>query len=310
MRWFSQVKRRTKQSARPFQETSLAPDAVAISSVASSLTTIEGRQFLTEAPYALPKDGEEINRLDLQYYMLRYARRGIFSAPLTQPEHILDVGCGTGRWGQDMARIFPQAEVVGLDLVDHSSNQPGFSPPINYRFHQGNVLKGLPFSEGTFDFVHQSMLYFAIPASSWERVVHDLVRVTRHEGWIELLEGEVVFRQGGPACQQLAQWARDIAQLNAIDLKLGASIALFLQKVGCQHIQSQEIAIPIGEWGKHLGKMAATDLLSGARALKPVVLSRFHINEEQFEQVMQDMQREWQERRCSLIFYSSWAQRA
>lgn len=33
------------------------------------------------------------------------------------PPAILDIGAGSGRWALDMAKEFPHAEVVGLDLT-------------------------------------------------------------------------------------------------------------------------------------------------------------------------------------------------
>jgi hypothetical protein len=51
---------------------------------------------------ALPADGEEINCLDVQRPMLRFAFQGNYAAPSTQPASILasilDVGASAGRW--------------------------------------------------------------------------------------------------------------------------------------------------------------------------------------------------------------------
>jgi methylase of polypeptide subunit release factors len=76
-----------------------------------------GRRYLADAPYLLPADDREINRLDFQHYMLRYALRGNYLAPVAHPQSILDVGCGTGRWALEMAREFPHANVVALDIT-------------------------------------------------------------------------------------------------------------------------------------------------------------------------------------------------
>nr|MBF6590004.1 hypothetical protein [Ktedonobacterales bacterium] len=39
----------------------------------STTTLVSGRERVVGLPYALPADLEEINRLDFQHYMLRYA---------------------------------------------------------------------------------------------------------------------------------------------------------------------------------------------------------------------------------------------
>jgi ubiquinone/menaquinone biosynthesis C-methylase UbiE len=97
-----------------------------------------------------------------------------------------DVGCGTGRWVIEMARTFPGAQVVGLDIEPPQSGQ--ILPP-NARFVQANLLDGLPFADRSFDFTHQRLMVLAIPAAHWSAVVGELVRVTHPGGWVELLEG-------------------------------------------------------------------------------------------------------------------------
>ncbi|HKT40269.1 MAG TPA: hypothetical protein VJR48_18000, partial [Ktedonobacterales bacterium] len=77
---------------------------------------VAGRERVVGLPYALPADGEEVNRLDFQHYMLRYAFQGNFAAPIAQPVSILDVGTGTGRWAIEMAITFPDVNVIGLDV--------------------------------------------------------------------------------------------------------------------------------------------------------------------------------------------------
>jgi hypothetical protein len=57
-----------------------------------------GRRYHAQAPYLLPTDDREINRLDFQHYMLRFVMKGNFAAPLRQPRDILDIGSGSGRW--------------------------------------------------------------------------------------------------------------------------------------------------------------------------------------------------------------------
>jgi hypothetical protein len=114
----------------------------------SPTAVMGGRERVVGLPYALPADIEEINRLDFQHYMLRFAFRGNYAAPLVNPAAILDVGTGTGRWAIEMAQLFPQANVIGLDVkppaVDEQAerNRGMDVRPPNYRFVAGNLLEG------------------------------------------------------------------------------------------------------------------------------------------------------------------------
>ncbi|GHO62589.1 hypothetical protein KSC_014810 [Ktedonobacter sp. SOSP1-52] len=141
-------------------------------------TTVGTRRYYSDIPYVLPKDLEDGNRLDFQHYLFRQAMHGYYLAPL-EPEKIssiLDVGCGTGRWPIEMAQLFPHAQVMGLDLEQFQ--QQGAEKMPNYHFTRGNILQGLPFPNGMFDFVHQRLLVMGIPLAQWTTVIRELLRVT------------------------------------------------------------------------------------------------------------------------------------
>jgi len=65
----------------------------------------------------------------------------------------VDIGCGSGLWGIEVAQQFPSATVYGLDL----SLYPREAPP-NCRFIKGNLHDGLDFPDGMLDLV-QSRYY-------------------------------------------------------------------------------------------------------------------------------------------------------
>jgi len=69
----------------------------------------------------------------------------------TETPAALDVGTGSGSWVIDMARLFPHAEIVGLDLVPANLSSP---PPGNCRFECDDVNLGLAHYYNSFDVVH------------------------------------------------------------------------------------------------------------------------------------------------------------
>src|SRR5579859_5576034 len=75
-------------------------------------------QQTDEIPYVLPtQDSEEMQRLDFQHFMLKYIIKGNYLAPIGNPQTVLDVGTGTGRWAIEMAQKFPQATVYSIDTA-------------------------------------------------------------------------------------------------------------------------------------------------------------------------------------------------
>ncbi|HZU16099.1 MAG TPA: class I SAM-dependent methyltransferase [Candidatus Dormibacteraeota bacterium] len=90
--------------------------------------------------YLFSREPREFDRLDVQHDALLEALGANSLAPLRHPTSILDVGSGTGRWACDLCLEFPEALVVGFDLVPGRDDRP-----VNYRFVRGNLLHGLPF---------------------------------------------------------------------------------------------------------------------------------------------------------------------
>ncbi|HEY1387901.1 MAG TPA: class I SAM-dependent methyltransferase, partial [Ktedonobacterales bacterium] len=190
-----------------------------------------GRRYLESTPYMLPSDDQEIHRLDFQHYMLRFALRGNYAAPAQHPQDILDVGTGTGRWAREMAQTFPQANVIGIDIAPPPSEdlaQPEHETrPKNYTFMQADILSGLPFADASFDFVHQRLVFLAVPTARFQEVVNELTRVTRPGGWVELVEGGGISQSSGDAVQTWLRWmaprALSVALTRARGARLGSS---------------------------------------------------------------------------------------
>jgi hypothetical protein len=59
------------------------------------------------AAYPFPNDETELDRMDMQYEMLRQVNDGrIFFSPLRDPERILDIGTGSGIWPIEMGMFY------------------------------------------------------------------------------------------------------------------------------------------------------------------------------------------------------------
>ena len=248
---------------------------------------IGGRRYVSGVPYVLPKDLDETNRLDFQHHMLRAFLKGNYLAPIGQPRDILDVGCGAGRWAAELAREFPNANVIGVDVAPPpiADDAPGGAPTAeNYTFVQGNVLERLPFADNSFDFVHQRYLILAIPANRWPHVIAELLRVTRPGGWIELIETEPP--SGAPAIDQLATWGKQLVGKRGIDMAMAGQIGPLLTAGGASQVTARTLTIPVGKPGGRIGGMMVVDYMSALTAIRGPLTSLGFASEATFDEAM------------------------
>lgn len=255
----------------------------------------DGRRHRADAPYLLPKDEKEIQRLEYQHYILRQVLQGNTFAPVhdllrTEGGTVLDVGSGTGRWGMEIAASYPKTHVIGLDLEDVPRTA---STPLNYQFYRGNVLHGLPFPSHTFQYVHQRLLVAAIPRDAWSFVLGELKRVTAPYGWIECVEMGNVFHHVGPATKQFLEWWVAISASRGIDASNMAHLGKFLQHAGLSHIKTETRTLAVGSWGGRLGNLLAQDMLAGWPTMRPLAFSVLGVAHETFDAVMAQLEEEW-----------------
>lgn len=271
---------------------------------------LDDRRRLTEAPYVLPSDDKEINRLDFQHYMLRHTLRGNFAAPVQQPRSILDVGSGTGRWAYEMASLFPDANVVGADIAapGPAAADQDFVRPENYAFVTGNILEGLPFGDGAFDYTHMRLLLFAIPEARWPDVTRELVRVTKPGGWIELVETGPQ-QNGGPAMDQIVNWITQASMRRGVNPLVGPRIGEYLRAGGVANVSARTVALPVGAYGGRVGRLAETDVLGVLAGVKGLVAAQGIAAPEAYDQAVQVARADLNRFQCTLPFYIAFGQR-
>jgi ubiquinone/menaquinone biosynthesis C-methylase UbiE len=266
-----------------------------------------GQEKTSDLSYMLPRHPAEIDRLDVQHYALQEALLGNHLAPIERPARVLDVGSGTGQWAYDVCAELPDALVVGLD-VDRS--KPG-APP-NYGFVRANLLHGLPFVDGAFDFVHQRlMVTSSIPTASWPMALADLVRVTRRGGWVELVEVEPGVHPAGPATERLFELTRTVGRSFGLvmDAAVIHSLGDHLRRAGLARVEQRTVDLPVGEWGGRVGSLTATNLRSLHTRLSAAFESELGVSASEFGELLRRMQEEWEQYRSSGTFVLAFGQR-
>jgi ubiquinone/menaquinone biosynthesis C-methylase UbiE len=102
------------------------------------------------------------------------------------PKRILDVGCGTGGAVIDLAKLFPGAEVVGVDVVEQQiaimkERIKKYGVRAEALLYDGRQL---PFPDGHFDGIYTSdVLGHVSDVPAW---LAELSRVTKHGGTLAM----------------------------------------------------------------------------------------------------------------------------
>ena len=287
------------------QKAKLCSSGKAYPSSAAVIT--DAREHLPDAPYLLPKDAQEQSRLNFQHHALYNAIGNHYLAPL-RPDvtTILDVGTGTGIWPTEMAYLFPRTHIVGVDI---SATALEYASSPTCTFCLADVLKGLPFPDQQFDYVHQRLLVAAIPAANWPGVLRELVRVTRPGGWVELLEIGVTVQQAGPETTYLLDWMAEQSKKHGFDMHVISQLGKMLAQTGLEAVECHEIPVPLGDWAGRVGSMLKVDVLSAFDALKGAYCAQANVPLEQFEALVTRVAQECEQYHASYVFHAAYGKR-
>jgi ubiquinone/menaquinone biosynthesis C-methylase UbiE len=115
--------------------------------------------------------------------------------------YILDAGCGTGEISLRLAELFPRARVLGVDIIEKHlelarTRCQRLAPRLAFE-HQS--VFALDIADHTFDLTVCRHVIHSIPHP--DRVVAELVRVTRPGGYLHLIPedyGMIHFQRGTP----------------------------------------------------------------------------------------------------------------
>ncbi len=257
-----------------------------------------GRRVLLASPYVLPKDEAEGGRLDLQHHLLKIAFGRNYASSLRVPRAILDVACGTGAWGREVAKEFPRAQVIGFDFdrtpLETSMKLLGPSGqfPPNFTFIEADALKPFPFDDGAFDFSFARLIAPFVPADKWPHVVGEMRRVTRPGGYVELADSGGLPVSPSPSFTALAEAMRRMMQGRNLYTGPAEHLAEFLRQAGLIRVKERTVQIGVGREKIRQQRMLAADMFSAGATMAPIFVKLGLFTQEQCDALLAGMREE------------------
>jgi ubiquinone/menaquinone biosynthesis C-methylase UbiE len=160
---------------------------------------------------------------------------------------ILDAGCGTGEGASRLAELFPQARVLGVDILDQHldlarSRYASLAPRLGFE-HQSVFELGA--ADCSFDLTVCRHVLHSIPHA--DRVIAELARVTRPGGYLHLIPedyGMLHFQRG--ALDPRDFWHEAPASFGSAtgtDLFMGRNAFGILAAMGLEEIKVDYIVV-------------------------------------------------------------------
>lgn len=258
--------------------------------------------------YGLMNDAQEAARLALEHHLFKLAWRKNYVAPVQAPKRILDVACGTGIWGYEVLREWPQAQIINLDnddvlfkkLLAELLREEKIRPeecgvfqadggPLpkgpQFLFTKADAREELRFADDTFDFTHSRSPEF-LSDEQWPWFIRELARVTRPSGFVEIASfGRYYTGKPSPAATVLFDAGMRVGEFRGITLG-GVNFSEHLQRAG---VPAEAQMVVLGK-GKRQQELLIQDILHAEHQVKHGIIGYGIMTQEEVEQLIKEFE--------------------
>lgn len=239
----------------------------------------------------------EMARLLLQDRLINETVGGLFPerANLDGIERILDIGCGPGGWALDVARGYPNKEIIGIDMSErmlaYAKEQKQLHELKNMRFEYMDARRQLNFTDRSFDLVNIRAATGYISRDIWPLLLKECARITRPDGVVRVTEGD---RPGLTNSEPFEQYAHYITRLFA-KMEYGFAVDPFtfgmspmlgkvLRDVGYKDIHMCSYVLDFS-YGTAFYPIQLQNVVTGLQLLQPRLIAHEIATQEELERL-------------------------
>jgi ubiquinone/menaquinone biosynthesis C-methylase UbiE len=166
---------------------------------------------------------------------------------LPRNARVLDVGAGTGEFSARVAQHFPEAQVLGLELLASSveiARQRNASLEPRLRFEQGDAFN-LSLPDDSFDLVANRHMIQSVPHV--DRILAELVRVTKPGGHVHVLAEDysMLHMMSGPLDPDVF-WRKgpvEFAERTGTDSRIGRRTWSLMRAAGLKDVRVDYVIV-------------------------------------------------------------------
>ena len=193
-------------------------------------------------------DESMIRNLAAQANAIWPQERPLFNRYNLSPDCLIaDIGCGSGEITSRLAGLYPRADVIGIDILEHTvglarHRHAALAPRVSFR--QGDAFE-LKLPSAHYDLVVCRHVTQSIPEP--ERVLAELKRICKPGGWLHVLSEDyrmLHFRPGAVDPDRL--WNEIVpvaAHSMGVDERVGRRTWTLLRQLGLEELTVDYVTV-------------------------------------------------------------------
>lgn len=217
---------------------------------------------------------------------------------------VLDLGCGPGGWLLEVAASQPDCTTVGVDISERMIQYARAKAEIQELSTQFRVMDILKFPwdfpDSHFDLVNIRFATGFVPVATWSSLLEEVRRVLKPEGAFRHIESVYMSAPGANAQPQLSRVVYKAMYLGGLgfseyETTTGAVLAKLLRRQKFEKITTTPYVADVS-YGAPLHLPIFEDFCVSSRLLKPFCLKVKICTSEEFDEMIEGLEREFQEK--------------